>query len=57
MQATAARVGVDFNAIWIPDGFVGTEPAPFDRTYMGTVYALGLRMAEDGIPWSKRPPA
>lgn len=57
MQATAARVGVDFNAIWIPESFAETEPAPFDQTYMRDVYALGLRMAEGGIPWSTHPPA
>ena len=50
------RVGVDFNAIWIPESFSETEPKPFDRDYMRAVYALGRQMAADGIPWSKRPP-
>ncbi|MFO1142777.1 MAG: hypothetical protein U1E59_10345 [Amaricoccus sp.] len=56
MQATAERVGVDFNAIWIPEGFAETEPKPFDQGYMRDVYALGLRLSEHGIRWAKRPP-
>ena len=56
MHDTARRVGVDFNAIWIPESFSETEPKPFDRDYMRAVYALGRQMAADGIPWSKRPP-
>lgn len=56
MHATAGRVGVDFNAIWIPESFTETEPAPFDRDYMRDVYSLGLRMSEHGIPWSRTPP-
>jgi predicted acylesterase/phospholipase RssA len=56
MHDTAERVGVDFNAIWIPESFSETEPKPFDRDYMRAVYALGRQMAADGIPWSKRPP-
>jgi hypothetical protein len=56
MHDTAERVGVDFNASWIPASFSETEPKPFDRDYMRAVYALGRQMAADGIPWSKRPP-
>ncbi len=57
MQATAARVGVDFNAIWIPETFAETEPRPFDQGYMRDVYALGLRLSEHGIRWEREPPA
>lgn len=53
---TAKRVGVAFNAIWIPESFAATEPAPFDPGYMREVYALGLAMSEHGIRWSREPP-
>jgi hypothetical protein len=56
MFETADRVGVDFNAIWIPAEFTLSEPRPFDRDYMRAVYALGHGLAENGIPWIKRPP-
>jgi len=56
MADTAARVGADFNAIWIPETFTEVEPSPFDRGYMRDVYALGRSMAEGGIAWSKVPP-
>ena len=46
MHDTAGRVGLDFNAIWIPASFTMREPKPFDRGYMRAVYALGRQLAD-----------
>ncbi len=58
MHDTARRVGLEFNAIWIPASFTATEPKPFDQGYMRAVYALGRQLAASpgGIPWSRLPP-
>jgi hypothetical protein len=56
MYENARRLGVDFNAIWIPASFTMVEPKPFDQGYMRAVYALGRQMAAGGIPWSSQPP-
>lgn len=56
MHDVAERVGLDFNAIWMPESFTAREAQPFDRSYMQQVFALGQRMAAGGIPWSKLPP-
>jgi hypothetical protein len=58
MHDTARRVGLEFNAIWIPASFTAAEPKPFDQGYMRAVYALGRQLAASpgGIPWSRLPP-
>jgi predicted acylesterase/phospholipase RssA len=56
MYANAKRDGIAYNAIWVPAGFTLKEKEPFDPVYMRSLFDLGFRMGESGIPWSKGPP-
>jgi predicted patatin/cPLA2 family phospholipase len=56
MYANAKRDGIDFNAIWVPGSVELKEKEPFDPVYMKSLFNLGYRMGESGIPWSKVPP-
>jgi hypothetical protein len=48
--------GIDYNLAYIPGDFVDTSTQAFDPVYMGKLYDLGFRMAENGYPWKKVPP-
>jgi len=50
------RDGIDFNVSYIPSSFTDKIDAPFDRTYMRKLYALGHELALNGDPWHKLPP-
>jgi predicted patatin/cPLA2 family phospholipase len=56
MYSNAQRDGIAFRAIWIPESFTMTEPAPFDPGYMKALFDLGYEMGRNGVPWAEQPP-
>lgn len=50
------RNGIDYNLAYIPGDFIDTSTQAFDPVYMGKLYDLGYRLAEQGYPWEKVPP-
>ncbi len=48
--------GIDYNLAYIPGDFIDTSTQAFDPVYMGKLYDLGYRLAEQGYPWKKVPP-
>ena len=48
--------GIDYNIAYIPGDFHDTSTQAFDPVYMGKLYDLGFRLAQNGYPWKKVPP-
>lgn len=47
----------DFNLAYIPDTFDAESKELFDQHYMRKLYDYAYRLAANGYPWSKYPPA
>jgi predicted acylesterase/phospholipase RssA len=56
IYALAQRDGFDFNLTFIPPTFNVAHPEQFDTNYMQQLYAVGYRMAAEGVDWQKFPP-
>ena len=56
MHSKARAEGIDYNLAYIPSAFKAPRPGPFDRVYMQTLYAAGLRLGREGYQWAKAPP-
>lgn len=53
----AERDGLDFNLAYIPDDFVVEPKEIFDPEYMTKLFERARKMATEGYPWLKMPPA
>lgn len=51
LYITAREYGLDYHLAYIPETFDGEPAEPFDREYMGRLFALGYGMAREGYPW------
>lgn len=47
---------IAFSLASIPTDFSGKSKEPFDRAYMGELYAVGFNLAKHGYRWEKKPP-
>jgi hypothetical protein len=56
IYATTRRDKVDFNLAFIASDFTEPYKGPFDREYMGKLYAYGRTLGQRGYPWKKGPP-
>jgi predicted acylesterase/phospholipase RssA len=52
----AKDAGVDFNLVFIPDGFAASAKEAFDPQYQAALFAEGYRLAASGKGWLKSPP-
>jgi hypothetical protein len=48
--------GIDFNISYIAKNYPGDDRKTFDTAYMQGLFAHGLRLAQSGAFWDKRPP-
>jgi predicted patatin/cPLA2 family phospholipase len=53
LYVTARRHGLDYHLSYIPESFDGEPSEPFDREYMGQLFALGYERASQGYPWTE----
>jgi len=53
---SAQRDGMDYNVAFIPSDFNEKPKEEFDPEYMGKLFDLGYKMAQNGYPWEKAPP-
>ncbi len=57
LYAGAQRDGINYNMIYIPQGFSKTPKELFDQEYMAKLFAFSDDMAGKGIPWQHTPPS
>ncbi len=56
IYAETKRDGVDLNIGYIDRDFTTAYVGPFDPGYMGSLYAYGHALGQQGYPWKKVPP-
>ena len=56
MHAKAKAEGIDYNLAYIPRDFSAPHPAPFDRSYMRSLFERAFAMGRAGYAWAKSPP-
>jgi predicted acylesterase/phospholipase RssA len=57
LYIAAARDGMDFNLVYIPDSFSAESKQLFDPEYMGKLYEVGYAMGQHAdSAWQKKPP-
>lgn len=57
IYAASKKNGIDFYLASIPGDFDIESSEPFDPIYMQKLFDLGYRLAKEGYPWAKKPPA
>ena len=55
LHANAERDGMDFHLARIPKDFEHPITEPFDKAYMGALFARGYELGRDGSPWKTEP--
>lgn len=50
------QAGIEYYLAYIPSAFDEEPQEPFDKEYMGKLFALGYQMASSGDLWNRTPP-
>ncbi len=51
----AKKDGIEFRIASVPGHFNAKSTEPFDKAYMGKLYALGFDLAQNGYKWQRLP--